>query len=743
VNGFRFDYASLLACAWGKPSDAFGPMYSVFDDTRRVARLPGPPYHFMSRVTRVDGPMGLCEPGASVEIAYDVPDDAWYFDENGHRVMPFAVLLEAVLQPCGWLASYVGSALLGTEDLMFRNLDGTGTVHAEVPPGTRTLRTLSALKSVSRSGGMILQTFDVRCYAGEALVYTLETVFGFFPKAALENQVGLPTSAAERALFEAPTTASIDLTSSPARYCEGSLRLAAPMLRMLDRITAFDPKGGRAGLGFLRAEKDVDPGEWFFKAHFFQDPVQPGSLGLEAMLQLLQFYMLERGLGEGLASPRFEPIALERPMTWKYRGQVVPKDKRITTTLEVTEVGRDEGGPFAVADASLWIDGKRIYQANGLAMRILSAAPGATTLPGEAPSRPASSARSVDADEASRLPEPPLAPTTAASALRAAPTPLRSTRTPAVRDFWRGFFGQSAPPVEDFYRGLVDRFLREVHIEDPEGLAAARDRGVLFLGNHQTSVESTVFAIVGSALMESPVLTLARIENDQHWLYRLMQLSFDYPGLRGPKMTQHFDRRDRASLPGIIASMAQLMRDTGRSVMVHVEGTRSLSCRAPVEKVSGTFIDMALEVNRPIVPVRFVGGLPATPVSERLELPVGMGKQDIHLGALLTPDALRPLSYRERRERVLAAINGLGPSNAIEEPIDPDPVFEAAVKARMEKTGVELGHAAVACILEALPDPCPAIAALLRGDDTAEARDADEARWLAELSGRLLGPAPR
>ena len=48
VDGFRFDHASLLACAWGQPSAAFGPMYARFDATRRVARLPGPPYHFMS-----------------------------------------------------------------------------------------------------------------------------------------------------------------------------------------------------------------------------------------------------------------------------------------------------------------------------------------------------------------------------------------------------------------------------------------------------------------------------------------------------------------------------------------------------------------------------------------------------------------------------------------------------------------------------------------------------------------------
>src|SRR5208282_4805120 len=96
------------------------------------------------------------------------------------------------------------------------------------------------------------------------------------------------------------------------------------------------------GLGWVRAEKDVDANEWFFKAHFFQDPVQPGSLGLEALLQLLQVFMIERRLGDGVPNPRFEPLTLGQPVTWKYRGQVLPENKRVVTEIEVSEIGRDE-----------------------------------------------------------------------------------------------------------------------------------------------------------------------------------------------------------------------------------------------------------------------------------------------------------------------------------------------------------------------------------------------------------------
>ena len=122
----------------------------------------------------------------------------------------------------------------------------------------------------------------------------------------------------------------------------------------------------------MRAAKDIDPGEWFFKAHFFQDPVQPGSLGLEAMLQTLQWYLLQQEGVDAMEYPRFESIALDRPHRWKYRGQVLPQHRCVHTTLEVTERGRDGRGIYAIADASLWVDGQRIYEARGLGVRVVS-----------------------------------------------------------------------------------------------------------------------------------------------------------------------------------------------------------------------------------------------------------------------------------------------------------------------------------------------------------------------------------
>jgi 3-hydroxymyristoyl/3-hydroxydecanoyl-(acyl carrier protein) dehydratase len=134
---------------------------------------------------------------------------------------------------------------------------------------------------------------------------------------------------------------------------------------MIDRVTGYDPDGGSHGLGRLRAEKDVDADDWYFKAHFFQDPVQPGSLGVQAMHSLLRWYLAGR-------NPDVAAFAVTAPhLTWRYRGQVGPTDTLVTVDLDITAVD----GSAATADGWLWVDGRCIYHVTGLGIRGLAAVP--------------------------------------------------------------------------------------------------------------------------------------------------------------------------------------------------------------------------------------------------------------------------------------------------------------------------------------------------------------------------------
>ena len=122
---------------------------------------------------------------------------------------------------------------------------------------------------------------------------------------------------------------------------------------MVDDVL-FIPGGGPQKLGFIRGTKKVLPEEWFFKAHFYQDPVTPGSLGLESFLQLLKFAAMERW-----GNSRVEAIAVNQPHEWVYRGQVVPSNNQVTVEAIITAV--DEEKKMLTADGFLSVDGRVIY----------------------------------------------------------------------------------------------------------------------------------------------------------------------------------------------------------------------------------------------------------------------------------------------------------------------------------------------------------------------------------------------
>lgn len=368
---FKFDYDSLVACAYGQPSHAFGSFYKPFDGVIGAPRLPGPPYHFMSQIIHLEGEIGSLKSGAVAEVLYKVPQDAWYFQDNGYPTMPYSVLCEVGLQPCGWLASYIGGAQCQPDkNWLFRNLDGKGTVHAEVLPDTGDLITRTELTSLSKTKESVLVSFKVTVRSQAKLIYSMTTTFGFFLAHSMENQVGLSTADKHRPLFEKSFEEALSLTPSTH-----TLKLPSNRLSMLNRITGYWPDGGEAGLGLARAERDIDAADWYFKAHFFQDPVQPGSLGLEAILQLMQEFMLKKDLGQQFSNPRFEPIATALEHVWKYRGQVRPFNKIVTIQIEVLEIVQDKEKVILTANGSLWSDGICIYEVSPMSMAIVEGPP--------------------------------------------------------------------------------------------------------------------------------------------------------------------------------------------------------------------------------------------------------------------------------------------------------------------------------------------------------------------------------
>jgi 3-hydroxyacyl-[acyl-carrier protein] dehydratase/trans-2-decenoyl-[acyl-carrier protein] isomerase len=137
----------------------------------------------------------------------------------------------------------------------------------------------------------------------------------------------------------------------------GNARLPVGNMLMMDRIVEINDNGGEYGKGEIIAELDIHPDLWFFECHFPTDPVMPGCLGLDAMWQIVGFYLGWRGnKGRGRALGSGEV---------KFTGQVLPTAKKVTYHIQLKRV-IERKLVMGIADGTVSVDGREIYVAKDL-----------------------------------------------------------------------------------------------------------------------------------------------------------------------------------------------------------------------------------------------------------------------------------------------------------------------------------------------------------------------------------------
>ena len=143
----------------------------------------------------------------------------------------------------------------------------------------------------------------------------------------------------------------------------GNAQLPVDNMLMLDRIKLISETGGEFNKGEIQAELDISPDLWFFECHFPGDPVMPGCLGLDAMWQLVGFYLGWKGHpGKGRALGVGEV---------KFSGQVLPTAKKIGYQISIKRVIA-RGLILGIADGIVSVDGREIYSAKGLRVGLFS-----------------------------------------------------------------------------------------------------------------------------------------------------------------------------------------------------------------------------------------------------------------------------------------------------------------------------------------------------------------------------------
>ena len=144
----------------------------------------------------------------------------------------------------------------------------------------------------------------------------------------------------------------------------GNPQLPMPPMLMCDRITSISDKGGNFGKGKIIAEFDIRPNLWFFECHFENDPVMPGCLGMDALWQLVGFYLgWSGGLGRGRA------ISVGQV---KFSGQILPTAKKLTFKLHMKRVILRKL-VLGIADGEVLCDGDSVFEAEDIRVGLFRA----------------------------------------------------------------------------------------------------------------------------------------------------------------------------------------------------------------------------------------------------------------------------------------------------------------------------------------------------------------------------------
>ena len=338
----------------------FGNTFSGFGD-RRIPRLPNGKLQFIDRVVQIEAQAEQVLEGSTLISEFDLPDQAWY--KNGSlRNLPHVSIMEMALQPCGFLSAYMGS-IKGREsqDLYFRNLDGEGKLILWPTSPAATITNHVRLISSSSLEDVIIQKYAFELSWGGELFYHGTSSFGYFPLPMLENQSGLDGGHTNKTWHAENSDSGSWQTTQTSSTDYDSLKVAG--LPEIDKLW-ISPSGGDYSSGYLFARQALNPDAWFYQAHFYQDPVMPGSLGVETMAQAL----ISSASFLDLPGSLKWRIRTGGEISWKYRGQITPDIREFEIELHIKNIIQTSQGSEISADGMLWKDSKPIYKVENITL---------------------------------------------------------------------------------------------------------------------------------------------------------------------------------------------------------------------------------------------------------------------------------------------------------------------------------------------------------------------------------------
>jgi len=373
-------------------SAVLGEKYKDVDQYPIRARMPLPPFLFVSRIISIDAEYGVFRP-SSIVAEFDLDEDCVF--RCGDTAISPLIASEAS-HVAIFLIAYMGLDAISQGTLSYRAIDSFMTAYSERPFRVGdTLRTVLKINKFVKNGSTTLLFFTFESYNGDELISITEATGGFFTRADLASNKGIiqPKIKMRRNVEPKEFPHFHDAAKStyekheldafyrgdyescfgiPANLTQKEVYYLPYDLKMVDRVTNIDYNGGTYGRGIICGEKQITPDMWPFKAHFKNDPVFPAIITSDGVTQLGMFLFAHAGLLNKFDNVNVTMIK-GNCVDSKFRGQVRHGYSILRYEVNVREVQETENSICTYFDAAIFNDEVQIMQIDSYALKITKA----------------------------------------------------------------------------------------------------------------------------------------------------------------------------------------------------------------------------------------------------------------------------------------------------------------------------------------------------------------------------------
>lgn len=386
-----YDYEQILEMTEGSMAKVLGAQYQAVDQYAIRARMPLPPYLFVSRILNMNVTYGEFKEGSSIEAEYDVPFDSI-------MAVSKKMLASVVYSEAGHIGIFL-AACMGIDEYShgktkFRITDVTTKYVSDLwPQPGDTVRMTFVIDKFIQNGDTTLLICTYRVYLHDELIIDAKETGGFFTQEVLDNGAGvvtgnlfasLPENNLETNLYR-PVTNKKAFAKEEVhmffkgehRKCMGKNVVNSDMpyqvcddAIFVDEILDMSSNGGKYGLGYIVASKEIEPSFWPFQCHFKNDPVLPGTIMLEGLSQVLTFF--ETCMGIFNTQNKFETrVRTGYPVQTKFRGEVKCAKHTLLYKVYPKEVKMVDGKVRFIADGEVYCDGLQVITQKNIGMMVV------------------------------------------------------------------------------------------------------------------------------------------------------------------------------------------------------------------------------------------------------------------------------------------------------------------------------------------------------------------------------------